>query len=63
MQYIEVDAGDAYLTQMKTYTTETSFPTSDDVLEAVKGFIRIQSTYKLKPMDAMKGIINGVQYE
>lgn len=63
MQYLEVDAGLPYITQLKTYTTGSDFPSSEDVSEAVKGFIRIQSTYKLKPLDAMQGIINGVQYQ
>ncbi|KAL5277691.1 hypothetical protein ACFFRR_002742 [Megaselia abdita] len=39
-----------------------NYPNSEDVSEATEGFIKLQSTYKLKPSEIVKGVINGVKY-
>lgn len=63
MYYMQNSTGEVYKNKMKDYILEKGFPTPEDISEAVRGFIRIQSTYMLKPIEVMNGVINEVQYD
>ncbi|KAL5291653.1 hypothetical protein ACFFRR_010826 [Megaselia abdita] len=63
MKFINSAPGKLYYSQITKILKSPEFPNSEDIFEAVEGFLRIQSTYKLEPMEVMRGVINGVQYD
>ena len=61
-QYLLNDPGTEILMKIQQIREDENFPIIDDIQSVVTGFLRLQSTYKLDPMEAINGKINGVQY-